>query len=82
MAVEIPRFDSKVSAETLQEAIAAQGCAIVEGLASEDQMDTMMADIAPWMESRGLGVNPFSGFKTRRVSALMARSRRQSYSQS
>jgi len=74
VTVVIPRFDAEVSAEMLQDAMAAQGCAIVEGLASEKQMDTMMAEIAPWMENRGLGVNPFSGFKTRRVSALMARS--------
>ncbi|MDA0951179.1 MAG: hypothetical protein O3A38_00830, partial [Proteobacteria bacterium] len=70
MTVEIPRFAADVDAATLQEAIAAQGCAIVEKRASEQQMDAMMADIAPWMESRGMGVNPFSGFRTRRVSAL------------
>jgi ectoine hydroxylase-related dioxygenase (phytanoyl-CoA dioxygenase family) len=74
MTVEIPRFAADVDAATLQEAIAAQGCAIVEKRASEQQMDAMMADIALWMESRGMGVNPFSGFRTRRVSALMARS--------
>ena len=74
MPLEVPRLDKTASSEAITELLEEAGCVIVENLFSESQMDELAADMNPWFAERPIGVNDFSGYKTRRVSSLVARS--------
>jgi ectoine hydroxylase-related dioxygenase (phytanoyl-CoA dioxygenase family) len=74
MAPTIERLDRTADAGQVADLLIRDGCVIVENLASSDEMDQFTADMKPWLKDRDLGHDEFSGFKTRRVSALVARS--------
>jgi ectoine hydroxylase-related dioxygenase (phytanoyl-CoA dioxygenase family) len=72
--MEIQRFDAGVAPADLAEALAADGCAVIERLVPESTMDAVADELAPWMEATPQGPDDFSGFATRRTGALLARS--------
>ena len=74
MVCEVPRVDKHADAQTVTRYLEAAGCVIVENLYDEPAMDQLLADLNPWLEKRLIGVDDFSGYKTRRVSSLVARS--------
>jgi len=74
MGPVIPRLARDVTGRQLAEVLAEHGCAIVERMAGEAAMDALMADIAADLETRNLGIDEFSGRRTKRVSGLMAKS--------
>lgn len=74
MTAEVPRLDNSASAETVTKLLEEAGCVIIENAYSETQMDQFAADMNPWFEQRAIGIDDFSGYKTRRVSSLVARS--------
>lgn len=74
MASEVPRLDKTASGETVTRALEEAGCVIVEDAYPDSQMDQFAADLKPWFEQRSIGIDDFSGYKTRRVSSLVARS--------
>ncbi len=74
MTSEIPRLDKNAAGEAVTAALEEAGCVIVENLYSEAEMDQLSADLNPWFEERPTGIDDFSGYKTRRVSSLVARS--------
>ncbi|MFP6732118.1 MAG: hypothetical protein VCD50_18475 [Alphaproteobacteria bacterium] len=47
---------------------------VVENLAGVPAMDALAGDLGPAFDERWLGVDDLAGFKTKRVSGLMARS--------
>ena len=72
--MEIQRFAADVPAEMVAEALAADGCAVIEQLVLPSTMDAVAAELEPWMAATPDGPDEFSGFATRRTGALLARS--------
>ncbi len=72
--MEMPRLNADASVDAVACALDEAGCAIVEKLAGADVMDALDGDLAPAFEARWHGVDEFAGFRTKRVSGLMARS--------
>lgn len=63
-------------AETGQiiEAISQDGCVIIDRHLSKPKVDQLRSEVSPYLEPAKVGRADFTGFKTRRVGALMARS--------
>lgn len=74
MTNEVPRLDKNASGETVTRLLEEAGCVIIEEVYTRPQMDQLAADLSPWFEQRSIGIDDFSGYKTRRVSSLVARS--------
>ena len=70
--MEIPRFGAHAALADVSAAVDEAGCAIIENLAGAATIDALGADLAPVIEQRWIGVDEFAGFKTKRVSGLMA----------
>ncbi len=71
--MEMPRLNADATVDAVTSALDEAGCVVVENLAGEDVMDALNADLAPAFEARWHGVDEFAGFRTKRVSGLMAR---------
>ena len=74
MSCEVPRLDKSASGETVTARLEEAGCVIIENVCTDADMDQLIGDLTPWLDGRLLGVDDFSGYKTRRVSSLVARS--------
>lgn len=74
MAMDVPRFGADVEPEVLGEALAADGCAVIEQLVPASTMDDIADELAPWMEATPYGPDDFSGAATKRTGGLLARS--------
>lgn len=61
-------------ADRLLEVIREDGALILEGAASDAEMDRFMAEMRPWIEATPDGFDDFSGRRTTRTGALVARS--------
>ena len=51
-----------------------EGAVVVDGVASSDLLDSIQAELGPYLEATPLGPDDFSGFLTRRTGSLIARS--------
>jgi hypothetical protein len=65
---------AEATPESVTEALVRDGAAIIDDLAPAELLDRIQAELAPWMEATELGTDEFSGFRTRRTGALIARS--------
>lgn len=72
--MQIQRFDAGADPAALAEALAADGCAVIERLVPETTMDAVRTELSPWMDATPHGPDDFSGFSTSRTGALLARS--------
>ena len=63
-------IDPGVVAEIVKE----QGAVIVDGVASSDLLDSIDAELRPYLEATPPGPDDFTGFLTRRTGSLIARS--------
>jgi hypothetical protein len=72
--VPIAHLAPTTTAQTVAEAIARDGAVIVDGLAPLALMDRIEAELAPYLAATPTGPDAFSGSKTRRTGALIARS--------
>ncbi|MGE0521216.1 MAG: phytanoyl-CoA dioxygenase family protein, partial [Candidatus Binatia bacterium] len=70
----LPRFTCGASGAQVAAALGTEGCAIVERLVGRDVLDRTRAELQPWLEGTPYGTDEFSGFRTRRTGALLARS--------
>ncbi len=73
---ELQRRAADASSEELAEILARDGCVVLKDFASEDQVASLMADLQPFVEATAQSRSDFSGLKTTRTGALMARSPR------
>lgn len=71
----IPRFDRSASPTELAEALRSAGCAIVDRLVDDEVVDRVLADMEPHIAATPTGGDDFSGRRTTRTGALLARSR-------
>ncbi len=70
----IERLPPEATGVQIADALTRDGCAIVEGMADATAMDALMRDTQMDFDTRNLGIDDFSGYKTKRVSGLMAKS--------
>ncbi len=71
---EIPRLDAGATAEAVESALREQGCAVVEGLASDAQLDRIERELDDYLRATAPGADDFTGHNTRRTGSLLARS--------
>jgi Phytanoyl-CoA dioxygenase (PhyH) len=70
----IAHLPADTEAAAVAEAVTAEGAVIVDRLAPIALMDRIAEDLRPYQESTPTGPDDFSGHKTRRTGALIARS--------
>jgi len=71
---ELVHLPVDTTAEHIVEILQADGGVIVDNILSFDQVNNLKAEILPYIEQAKTGKEDFSGKKTRRVGALIARS--------
>jgi len=72
--VEIQHLPSGTGAEAVCDALGRDGAVIVDGVASDELLDRIEAELAPRLAATPTGPDDFSGRNTRRTGALVARS--------
>jgi ectoine hydroxylase-related dioxygenase (phytanoyl-CoA dioxygenase family) len=72
--VDVPRLPSDASGDAVAQALGEAGCAIVERVAPPALLGRVMDELRPWIEATPYGPDEFSGRRTRRTGALIARS--------
>jgi len=72
--MEVPRFAAGAPIDDVEVAVRDAGCAVVERLASEELIDRIESELAPYLAATEPGGDEFTGLKTRRTGALLARS--------
>src|SRR5262249_40417444 len=61
--------------EAVEAALRAAGCAVVERLVPDELVDGIESELAPYLAATEPGGDEFTGYRTRRTGALLARSR-------
>ncbi|MHA7839617.1 MAG: phytanoyl-CoA dioxygenase family protein, partial [bacterium] len=74
MTTGITRFTGETTPQLLVDAVRETGAAIVEGLLDADSLARLEDEIMPWVEATAPGQDDFSGRRTTRTGALVARS--------
>jgi len=72
--MSIERLPATTSPERVNEALARDGCAIVERLVPAATMRAALDELAPWIEATPAGRDDFAGRRTTRTGGLVARS--------
>ena len=81
--VDLPRFDATdlhtapdrdAALGEVAATVATAGAAVVERVIDPDALDRLRHELEPWIDTTAGGRDGFSGFKTRRTGALVARS--------
>jgi ectoine hydroxylase-related dioxygenase (phytanoyl-CoA dioxygenase family) len=70
----IPRLTSKADGAAVADALAREGCAIVESVATTGELDRVRAEMQPYVDATPFGGDEFAGRRTRRTGGLIARS--------
>jgi ectoine hydroxylase-related dioxygenase (phytanoyl-CoA dioxygenase family) len=72
--MQVPVLAADAAIDDIEAAIRESGCAVVERLASDDDMDRVEAELASYLAATAPGADEFAGENTRRTGALLARS--------
>jgi ectoine hydroxylase-related dioxygenase (phytanoyl-CoA dioxygenase family) len=64
-----------VSVEEVSQRLATDGCAIVEGVLSGDEVAAVRSALAPLLDGTGTGHNSFLGRRTKRIFSILAKTR-------
>jgi ectoine hydroxylase-related dioxygenase (phytanoyl-CoA dioxygenase family) len=72
--MRVPVFQPDAAIHDVEAAIREAGCAVVERLATVEQMLTIEAELEPFLAATATGGDEFTGLQTRRTGALLARS--------
>jgi len=70
----VEHFSPDTPSEAIQEALARDGCAVIDELASGEVLDQVHAEMRPYLEATSNGPDEFVGQHTRRVGGLIPRS--------
>jgi len=71
----IPHLRASDGAARVAEALEAEGCAVVDHLVPRAELERVRSELSAHLEATPLGDDEFSGRRTRRTGALIARSR-------
>jgi phytanoyl-CoA dioxygenase PhyH len=74
MTMPVPVLEPNASIDDVEAAVREAGCAVVERLASVELMDRIEGELAPFLSTTATGGDDFTGLRTRRTGALLARS--------
>jgi ectoine hydroxylase-related dioxygenase (phytanoyl-CoA dioxygenase family) len=74
VSTEVPRLAANASTDAVEAALRAQGCAVVERLVTDKQIDDIAAELEPYLSATAPGADEFTGRNTRRTGCLLARS--------
>jgi hypothetical protein len=72
--VDVPRLPAGAAVDAVEDALRDAGCAVVEELAPVALVDAIAAELEPHLAATPTGGDEFTGFRTRRTGALLARS--------
>ncbi len=72
--VTVPRFAADAPVDELADAVGTVGAAIVTDVLDADTLARLRAELDPWIDTTPGGRDGFSGYRTRRTGALVARS--------
>jgi ectoine hydroxylase-related dioxygenase (phytanoyl-CoA dioxygenase family) len=72
---DIPRLAADASVDAVEASLREQGCAVVERLVPDTLLDSIEAELAPYLDATAPGGDEFSGRNTRRTGCLLARSK-------
>ena len=72
---DIPRLDAEANDEEIRQNLAQEGCVILENVIDHDIIDRMLDDLRPYMERKPTGNGNFSGYCTKRLHSLFAKSK-------
>ena len=70
----IPRLGATAGDEEIRDSLKREGCVIFENVIDHDIIDRMLAELRPYMERKPTGNGDFSGFHTKRLHSLFAKS--------
>jgi ectoine hydroxylase-related dioxygenase (phytanoyl-CoA dioxygenase family) len=70
----IPTLPASASNDGVEKALRAAGCVVVERLVGDELLDRVDAEIEPYVAQTPTGADEFTGVRTRRTGALLARS--------
>jgi hypothetical protein len=70
----IPRLGADASGADVGDALAREGCAIVERLVPPAALDRVRTEMQPYLDATPFGPDDFAGRRTRRTGGLVARS--------
>jgi ectoine hydroxylase-related dioxygenase (phytanoyl-CoA dioxygenase family) len=70
----VPRLSATAAPDDVADALAREGCAVVERLVPPGLLDRARAELQPRLEATPLGPDDFTGRRTRRTGGLIARS--------
>jgi len=73
--MEVPRLEADAPVDAVEAALRDAGCAVVERLVPDELVDGIESELAPFLAATEPGGDEFTGFRTRRTGALLARSR-------
>lgn len=71
---ELTRLKADTAPDTIRERLIEDGAVILENILSTEALGTLKAEIMPFVEATDPGRDAFTGFKTTRTGALIARS--------
>ncbi len=74
ITMRVPVLGPDAAVDDVEAAIREAGCAVVERLATVEQMDAIETELEPFLSATATGGDDFTGFQTRRTGALLARS--------
>jgi hypothetical protein len=74
ITMRVPVLERDAAIDDVEAAIREAGCAVVERLATVEQMNAIEAELEPFLSATATGGDDFTGFQTRRTGALLARS--------
>ena len=72
--MKIEHLEPSAGAERVVEALARDGCAVVDGLAPDGVLDEVQREMAPYVDAARPGTDDFTGHRTKRIGGLVARS--------
>ena len=72
--MEIRHLPASASADHVTAVLKEDGATIIDSVLSHDEMDSVAAELAPWIASTPFGPDDFSGRRTKRTGGLVARS--------
>jgi len=75
MSAQIAHLPAEAPQEALLRCMAEDGAVIVDDVLNSEQLETLDQDLAPFLKTAIYGRDAFTGFRTQRIGALIARSK-------
>ena len=72
---EILHLDSETSVEEILKALDQDAAVIIDNIISLDIVETLKGELVPYLSKEIFGRDEFTGFSTKRIGALIARSK-------